>query len=118
MRRWLPCPRCGDDRTFEAGRAGRRACAVCGTLAAVRGDRVVVHAVAIGVAEPPSAVPSVVEAIEQHLADARRGEILGVAIVSSRRGRCVGHGWTLGDGVMADLIAGTVWLQRQLSEAS
>lgn len=63
---------------------------------------------------PPGPHPSVVEALEDALALARRGHLVGVAIAAATSDRCEATMYARGDASLSTLLAATLRLQGRL----
>lgn len=62
----------------------------------------------------PGPVPEVIEALEEALRRAQKGEIIGVGIVSACDGRADGSMFAIGDGDIARLVLACERLKMRL----
>ena len=62
-------------------------------------------------AEP---VAAVVDVLEDMLARAKAGEIIGVGVVAACRGRCDATAYAIGEGTIASLVLANRRLERRL----
>lgn len=65
-------------------------------------------------APEPAAVPAVVDVLEDMLARAKAGEIIGVGIVAACRARCDATAYAIGEGDIARLVLANRRLERRL----
>lgn len=118
---WCECGWQGDVPATVPDTSGVACCPACGHIwnaprpstevRAERGDRVLTQATA----EPVLlGHPDVVQVLEEWLARAREGHLVGIALAGATYDRCDATGYARGEAGIAVLITATARLQQRL----